>query len=127
MIEGIQSALAGLQAASQRVGIAADNISNARSSGRLDPYDGYVPKQAVQSTTATGTPTVTAKPLSTPFVVAYEPDNPDADADGLIGQPNVDLASNIVDLTLAEHAYKANLVTLRTIDEMSRALYDDEA
>jgi flagellar basal-body rod protein FlgC len=55
------------------------------------------------------------------------PDSPDADADGLVGHPNVDLAKNIVELTLAEHAYKANAATLRTIDELSKALYDSKA
>ena len=127
MIQGVQSALAGLRAAAQRVGIAAENISNARSSGALQPYDGYVPQQAAQSTNATGTPVVTSRPLSPAHVAAYEPDNPDADANGLVGQPNVDLAQHFVELMLAEHAYKANAVTLRTIDELSKALYDDEA
>ena len=69
---------------------------------------------------------VTSRPLSPAHVAAYEPDNPDADANGLVGQPNVDLAQNFVELMLAEHAYKANAVTLRTIDELSKALYDDE-
>ena len=127
MIQGIQSALAGLKAAAQRAGIAADNIANARSGGTLQPYTGYVPKEAVQTTTVTGTPVVSARPLTPGHVAAYEPDSPDADADGLVGRPNVDLAKNIVELTLAEHAYKANAATLRTIDELSKALYDSKA
>lgn len=125
MIQGIQSALAGLAAASKRADIAANNIANARSSGKLDPYDGFQPQQALQTVTAAGTPRVSARPLTPGHVAAYEPDNPDADANGLIGTPNVDLAANIVELTLAKHAYKANAATLRTIDEMSKALYDE--
>ncbi|MEK9660356.1 MAG: flagellar basal body rod C-terminal domain-containing protein [Alphaproteobacteria bacterium] len=126
MIQGIQSALAGLAAASKRADIAANNIANARSTGTLQPYGGFTPQQAVQTVTAAGTPRVVARPLTPGHVAAYEPDSPDADADGLIGAPNVDLAANIVELTLAEHAYKANAATLRTIDEMAKALYDDE-
>lgn len=68
-----------------------------------------------------------SRALTPGHVPAYEPDSPDADADGLVGAPNVDLASNIVELTQAEHAYKANLATLRTLDELSKALYEDEA
>jgi flagellar basal-body rod protein FlgC len=127
MIQALNSALAGLTAAVQRAGIAAENIANARSTGARDPYDGYVPQQAVQGTTPTGTPVVTSRPRAPAFVDAYEPTDPRADADGLIGAPNVDLAANLVELTLAETAYKANAATLRTIDEMSRALYDEEA
>lgn len=127
MIKGFDSALAGLTAASKRADIAATNIANARSTGKLDPYSGYEPQQAVQSVTASGTPQVHARPLATGHVAVYEPDSPDANADGLVGAPNVDLAANIVELTLAEHAYKANAVSLRTLDALSRALYEDEA
>lgn len=47
MIQGISSALAGLQAATKRVDIAANNIANARTTGSLDPYSGYTAQQAV--------------------------------------------------------------------------------
>jgi flagellar basal-body rod protein FlgC len=127
MIRGISSALAGLQAATKHVDIAANNIANARTTGSLDPYSGYTAQQAVQTTTAAGTPQVRSRALTPGHVPAYEPDSPDADADGLVGAPNVDLASNIVELTQAEHAYKANLATLRRLDELSKALYEDEA
>ena len=127
MIEGIHSALAGLNAASKRVGIAAENIANARTTGTLQPYGGYTPKTAVQTTNATGQPQVVSRPLTPSHVAAYDPANPDANANGLVGAPNVDLASNLVELSLAETAYKANVATLRTIDELSKALYDDEA
>lgn len=127
MIQGFQSAIAGLTAAGKRADIAANNIANARTTGTLDPYSGYTAQQAVQSTTAAGAPQVSARLLSPGHVAAYEPDSPDADADGLVGVPDVDIAANIVDLIQAEHAYKANAVTLRTLDELSRALYDDEA
>lgn len=127
MIEGFSSALAGLRAAAQRAGIAAQNIANVRTSGTLQPYSGYVPKTAVQSTDATGLPQVPARPLTTPHIAAYEPGHPDADSDGLVGAPNVDLATNLVELTLAETAYKANAAMLRTLDDMTQTLLDDKA
>jgi len=127
MIQGIYSAVAGMNAASNRVDIAAGNIANARTTGALDPYTGYTPQQAVQTTTASSSPQVRARPLSTGYSAAYEPDSPNANAEGLVGSPNVDMATNMVELIQAEHAYKANAAVLRTIDEMASVLYDDEA
>jgi hypothetical protein len=49
-------------------------------------------------------PQVRTRALTPGHVPAYEPDSPDVDADGLVGAPNVDLASNIVELTQAGHA-----------------------
>jgi flagellar basal-body rod protein FlgC len=127
MIEGISAALAGLRAAEQRAGIAAGNIANVRTSGTLQPYGGYVPQVAQQTSNAGGQPQVVSKPLVPSHVAAYDPTHPDADADGLVGAPNVDLATNFVELSIAETAYKANAATLRTLDELSKALFDDKA
>ncbi len=121
------TAVAGLNASAHRLAVAAGNIANARSGGTLEPYDGYVPQQHVQSSTATGLPRAGTRDVSPAAVPAYQPGHPDADADGLIGLPNVDLAANIVDLTIAQRAYEANLVTLRTASEMARELVDETA
>lgn len=43
MIEAMQTAIAGLRVSVQRLGVAAENIANVRSSGGLELYDGYVP------------------------------------------------------------------------------------
>jgi flagellar basal-body rod protein FlgC len=53
-----------------------------------------------------------------PFVPAYDPDSPFANADGIIGVPNVNLAEEAVNVSLAKTAYKANLATIKTVDEM---------
>ena len=107
--------------------MAAENIVNVRSSGSLSPYDGYVPKRLEQTTTAHGTPAVAVKPVSQPFYPVYDPADSRADADGLVGYPNVDLAANIVDLMIAQRSYEANLVTMRTASEMMKALLDRTA
>ena len=78
--------------------------THARSSGSLSPYDGYVPQRLEQSTTAQGTPTSTVKPISQQSFPVYEPSDSRANADGLVGYPNVDLAANIVDMTIAQRS-----------------------
>jgi flagellar basal-body rod protein FlgC len=127
MIQALHTAIAGLRVSAQRLGVAAENIANARSTGNLSPYDGYVPKQLVQSTNATGDPTATTQPVSQASLPYYDPNNSKADANGLIGQPNVDLAANIVDATIAQRSYEANMVTLRTASDMMKVLLDRTA
>lgn len=127
MIQALHSAIAGLRVSAQRLGVAAENIANARTSGALSPYDGYVPQRLEQTTTATGTPTATTQPISQAFIPVYDPADSRANSAGLVGYPNVDLAANIVDLTIAQRSYEANLVTLRTASEMMKVLLDRTA
>ena len=127
MIQAINAAVAGLRVSAQRLGVAAENIANVRSSGSISPYDGYVPQRLEQSTTAQGTPAATVKPIARPSYPVYDPADSRADANGQVGYPNVDLAANIVDLTIAQRSYEASLVTIRTASEMMKALLDRTA
>ena len=127
MIQALHTAIAGLRVSAQRLGVAAENIANAQTSGSLSPYDGYVPQQLVQSTNATGDPTATTQPISQASFPLYDPTDPRADANGLVGYPNVDLAANIVDATIAQRSYEANMVTLRTASDMMKVLLDRTA
>lgn len=127
MIQAFNAAVAGLRASAVRLGVAAENIVNVHSSGTLSPYDGYVPKRVVQTTSAQGLPVASAKPVSNAFYPVYDPADSRAGADGLVGYPNVDLAANFVDLIIAQRSYEASLVTIRTASEMMQALLDRTA
>lgn len=48
----------------------------------------------------------------------YQPGHPDSDADGYVTMPNVQTATEMVDLITASRAYEANLRVLRTYREM---------
>lgn len=132
MINAIQIALSGLNAASRKVDAAASNIANMTTSGALDPADGPAPCQAV--TTAQSTVSGTdgealgvesrVVPTNRPFVPAYDPDSPFANADGLIGAPDVNLAEEAVNLQIASTTYKANLKTIQVASDMQDALLD---
>ncbi len=127
MIQALQSAIAGLRVSAERLGVAANNIANVRSSGGVDPYDGYVPQTLEQSTNAQGLPTSSVGTVSPAFYPVYDPNNSRANADGLVGYPNVDLAANIVDMKIAEQSYKANMVTIRAASDMMKVLLDETA
>jgi flagellar basal-body rod protein FlgC len=56
-------------------------------------------------------------------VLAFDPDNPLADANGLVRRPNVDLAEQLTNLIIAQRAYSANVnVFERARDTYLRAL-----
>jgi flagellar basal-body rod protein FlgC len=54
-----------------------------------------------------------------PFVPVFQPDSPLADAQGIVGLPNVDLAEEAVNLKLASASYKASLAVIKTQDELN--------
>jgi len=58
------------------------------------------------------------------FTKRYEPDNPDADADGYVSYPNVDKTEEMVDLMAASNAYEANLTALSVVKAMINKTLD---
>ena len=54
-----------------------------------------------------------------PFVPVYDPEHPDADADGYVMMPNVNSAEEMVDLMAASRAYEANLTALNIAKSMA--------
>jgi flagellar basal-body rod protein FlgC len=58
-----------------------------------------------------------------PFRRRYEPSHPDADADGFVAVPNVDVPEEMVDMLGAARAYQANLTAIGLIrDTVQKAL-----
>ena len=57
-------------------------------------------------------------------VASFEPQSPDADANGIVPRPNVSLERELVDLKVAEHSFGANLRVLQTQDAMMSSLLD---
>ncbi|RMF89196.1 MAG: flagellar basal body rod protein FlgC [Nitrospinota bacterium] len=55
--------------------------------------------------------------------VVYDPDHPDADAQGYVTLPNINLIQEMVDLMSASRAYEANVTAINAFKDMvSRAL-----
>ncbi|MFC5558054.1 flagellar basal body rod protein FlgC [Ureibacillus thermophilus] len=48
----------------------------------------------------------------TPFKLVYDPTHPDANEDGYVEMPNVDLLKEMVDLISASRSYEANVTVL---------------
>lgn len=56
---------------------------------------------------------------STPFKRVYDPGNPDADADGYVQMPNVDIITEMVNMISATRAYEANVTSINTAKSMA--------
>lgn len=48
----------------------------------------------------------------TPFKLVYEPGHPDADENGYVRMPNVEIVKEMVDMIDAQRAYEANITSI---------------
>lgn len=54
-----------------------------------------------------------------PFRLDYDPSNPDANEEGYVEMPNVDVVQEMVDMMSAYRAYEANITALNTFKDMA--------
>lgn len=128
LISGIDVTAGALNAQKTRLDIVAQNIANAETT--RTPEGGPYQRQVVSFETelvrqqAGGIPLQTVKVGSisadpTPGQQVYNPQHPDAGADGMVTMPNVNLAYEMVDLITASRAYEANLSVVKNAKEMA--------
>jgi flagellar basal-body rod protein FlgC len=124
-----------LDAQRSRLEVAVSNIANAESTRGPDgqPYrrrDVILGAQPVDTfdaalgrADAVGVQVQGIVEDQTPFRRRYEPSHPDADADGFVAMPNVDVPEEMVDMLGAARAYQANITAIGLIrDTIQRAL-----
>ena len=124
-------AVSGLSAQSRRLAVSADNVANLSSLGvHPDPQratpEGFAPQRTVFSSLAQGGGGVAAAtaPITPASFLAYQPDHPDADPDGLVPLANVSLEQEMVEQILALRLFQANVKTIQAQDQMLGALLD---
>ncbi|MFA6499629.1 MAG: flagellar basal body rod protein FlgC, partial [Desulfurivibrionaceae bacterium] len=54
-----------------------------------------------------------------PFKEVYDPSHPDADANGVVRFPNVNVAEQMVDMMSAKRSYEANVTALDAVKNMA--------
>ncbi len=59
-----------------------------------------------------------------PFKTVYEPEHPDADEEGYVEKPNVDITMEMVDMIDASRAYEANINAMDTSTDMAMRALD---
>lgn len=55
---------------------------------------------------------------NSPFKLVYEPGHPDADENGYVKMPNVDIVKEMVDLISAQRSYDANITAMNASKSM---------
>ena len=79
---------------------------------------GQIQKQSQSQTNMQGVKVTGIVDDQTPFNLVYDPSNPDANTDGYVKMPNVDLSKEMIDLLSASRAYEANVTSFNTEKSM---------
>jgi flagellar basal-body rod protein FlgC len=126
-------AASGIRAASLWLEAAASNIANMNDAGPVsDPSQllssgggqVYQPVSVVQSAQPGGGVTASLQAVQPASTLDYDPQSPFANVQGQVAMPNVDLASQLVDMTQAVHNFRANLAVFKVASQMSKTLLD---
>ena len=59
-----------------------------------------------------------------PFKLEYKPEHPDANEDGYVEMPNVDLNVEMVDMLSATRSYEANITAINAVKNMAMSALD---
>ncbi len=123
---GVDVSASGLRVQRLRMEVAAANIANAETTRVGETGEPW--RRRLVLLEAPGAGAVDAAPATvevagvvedpTPFPIVQRPGHPDADAQGNVRMPNVNLAMEMVDLATAARAYEANLNAVKTWKEM---------
>ena len=132
LLGAIDASASALNAQRARMEVAVSNMANAESTRGPDGQP-YRRREVVLETTssqsmsgqieAAGVQVSAILEDQTPFRRRYEPSHPDADANGFVAVPNVDVPEEMVDMLGAARAYQANLTAIGLIrDTIQKAL-----
>lgn len=113
-------AVSGLRAQRTRMNVIANNLANL--STTRTPEGGAFRRQLtilrgeqVKSGTPGRDPGVSVEKVikdPSPLRQVFDPSHPDANKDGYVAYPNIDVAMEMVDMLSAERAYDANIAVL---------------
>jgi flagellar basal-body rod protein FlgC len=132
----IGASASALAAERTRIEVAVSNMANAESTRGADgqPYrrrDVVLSSAPIESfdaalgkTGAVGVAVSDVVEDSSPFTRRYDPAHPDADAEGFVALPNVNVPEQMVDMLSASRAYQANLAAIGIVNDMVRRAMD---
>ena len=125
MFDALDMGASGLVAQRTRLDTIAANIANANTthdaSGKVNPYRRRFAVFAAGQQSRPEKPGVHVAKIQvdpSPFQRRFEPGHPDADAEGYVSYPNIDLSVEYVNALEASRAYEANVSMM----EVSKAM-----
>lgn len=140
-LNSINVSASGLTAEKLRMDVISKNIANANTTRTANgtPYrrqvvvfegaDSNVPfsqylNDASRSLIGGGVKVKSIIEDKTPFKQVYEPGHPDADENGYVKMPNVDIMTEMVNMITASRAYEANVTALNTTKSIAMKALD---
>ncbi len=136
MFSGLDTSASGLTAQRLRMDVISDNIANVNTTRTEegDPYRRKIPvfrerkssfsnllrERMDRNREGQGVEVARIDEDTSPFKMEHDPDHPDADEEGYVAKPNVNITSEMVDMIGASRAYEANVTALNTSKEMAR-------
>jgi flagellar basal-body rod protein FlgC len=133
MYNVIEVLASGLSATRLRVNVLASNIANAETTRTEDggPYKRKDIVQTARTVQSNFSSTLDNASLAKPQVLAvvedqseprvvHQPGHPDADENGYVAYPNINMVTAMTDLMSASRLYQANVSALETARNMAR-------
>ncbi|HSQ87843.1 flagellar basal body rod protein FlgC [Romboutsia sp.] len=128
VFSGMRISASGLSAERLRMDIISSNVANAKTT-RTEDGGAYIRKVATfaenydEKLGMLGVKTVSIEDDKSPLRKLYEPNHPDADEQGYVEYPNVDMLVEMSELIAASRSYESNVDTLNAQKSMiSKAL-----
>lgn len=133
VFSAMEVAASGLSAERSRMNIVAGNLANARTTRTADggPYKRLDPVFAAKPVApksfdpvlrrASTVELAEVRPDTTPGALVYEPGHPDANPDGYVEYPNVNVVTEMVNMMTASRAYEAGVTSIESLKAMARA------
>lgn len=135
LLKSLQISAAGMTAERTRLEIVSANIANANSTRSADGSGAYKRRlPVIESETfdrvftrevarfgveETRVPNIVdVKTDDSPGATVFDPTHPDANADGYVTMPNVNIVAEMVDMMNASRAYEANLNAIDATKDM---------
>lgn len=134
-LKSMQISSSGLTAQRMRMDVIAENLANINTTrtAQGEPYQRrYVVMQqreadnfssilrgAVHDSEGRGVRVTEIRTDESPFKLNYDPEHPDANEEGYVRMPNVDLAVEMVDMMAATRSYEANITALNAFKAMA--------
>lgn len=138
MLRSFAISASGMTAERLRMDMIANNLANANTTRTAEggPYRRQVPvfapremsrslaRRSGVAFTGMGVRVVGIYEDDAPPRLVYDPQHPDADENGYVQMPNVDVVREMVDLISASRAYEANITAFNTAKSMAMRALD---
>jgi flagellar basal-body rod protein FlgC len=137
LFKAMEVTASGLNAERSRMNTIASNLANAKTTRtaeggpykRLDPVFQAVPiansspdlvgEKAAQATSAVRVAEI--RQDDSPPEMVFDPGHPDADKNGYVAMPNVNVVQEMVNMITASRAYESGVTVMQTVKGMARS------